>query len=271
MSILGLPSLGTVGRAITRRRGTGFRRDEHARAMNYVEIDALGLGVVGLSGTVSVRQFAGEVLDQGPTNSCTANAILDAERTTLHALYGVQAPLGSRLLAYFFGRKSDGFHTVDEGAMPYSVLQAIAEYGICPESVWPFKTANVNRQPPVRAIWDARGRRGIRKSYRVYSRGDDRISAVRAAIASRRAFTLDIPVDDSFAYGREMFYDWDKRGPVRGYHLVEGVSVREDGALEIKNSYGTDWGLGQGYAWLSVEFLLNASSVLVHDPMEPAT
>lgn len=258
--------LGGFVRSLRGRRGLGYRPDGRDLPKAR-DIDALGLA--GAEATEIILQ-TGPVLDQGSTNSCVAQAICDAELTTLRNRYGVaNAPLGSRRFAYWLGRKRDGLQAIDNGSRPSQVLQALIEHGLPPESQMAWDTWYINQSPSFAALWDARNRRGIRGYYKVYDHGDARWQAIRAALQSGRAVVFGVEVDAAFIEPVGPFLvRWAARGERVGRHMMQIVGTDPaDRSYLVKNSYGSGWRAG-GFARLDEEYIDVASDVIVVDPQE---
>jgi hypothetical protein len=270
MPPLGLPQIRTLVDTALGRPGFGYVPDlSDARVEDFRR---LGL-TAPFAGSISLEQHCGPVLNQGGTNSCVANAMLDAELTTLRGRYGVKAELGSRLMLYYLARAKDGWQKLDGGSRPAQALRAIAEYGIAPESAWPFATMNVNRKPPVKALFDARERRGLRGSYKIYDLGEDRVRAIRAALTSRRALVFGVEVCERFVQPQGDFtIEWAARGKPVGRHMMQVVGLRDSSAgpqILVKNSWGTGWRAG-GYATLDRGYIDAGTDWICIDPEEPA-
>lgn len=217
-----------------------------------------------------------DVLDQLGANSCVANAIMRAERSTLIGRHGLDprsVPLGSRLHVYFFARYVLGMHALDDGCYPSVAIQQMAARGVPPEEAWPYSMAAVNRQPGVKSRWDGAERRGVRGTYLVYEQGPARLERIRSAHASGRSVTLTLPVYTDMMRGFSPLLRWPLRGStLYGYHHVElGGTVHSAGQWWglCANSWGQGFGAGGFFAVDETYLLEQASSVCVVDPEEP--
>jgi len=280
VALFGLPSVGTFRRALGRKRAFGWIPDErHPRGeRNVAEFDKLGLSsaraVTATSGYRSLAVYGGPNPLQPPTNSCVLHLMASAERRTLHARYGVRGELGSRLAPYFWTRWKDGLHRFDDGCYPSTAVEVYAENGVVLESAWPFDWRKVNVKPPASVVWDARQRRGVRGTYRIYDRGDALFEALAAAHHAGISVGFGFEVGSDLAEGNEEWrFEWGDRGGFQGRHMVELVALAYvDGQLwgQIANWWPW-WGLGSsdtegGYAWLDQEYLEHASDWTLVDP-----
>jgi hypothetical protein len=262
---------GTIVRSAIGRVGFGYLPDRDVAEDRVRDFQTVSLGMA--VGDVSLAQHCGTVLNQGATSSCVAHAILDAELTTLKARYGLKAELGSRNTFYFLARSRDGMQGTDRGCRPSAALQALEKYGIGPESAWPFVLANLNKQPPWRVLWDARGRRGVRGTYKIHETGDRRVEAIRSALKSGRALAFGVSIDQAFTEKRGPgTIQWSVGGKTVGRHMMEVVGLRYiDGSdhILVKNSWGTGWRDG-GYAWLDRGYIDAGTDWVCVDPEGPA-
>ena len=76
------------------------------------------------------------VVDQGPLGSCTACAL------TSLVSYCMPSLIGSRLFLYYNERSKEGTVKTDSGASIRDGVLSLMNYGICPESSWPYNIAD---------------------------------------------------------------------------------------------------------------------------------
>jgi hypothetical protein len=250
------------------KRGTGLladRRGDLDRALRFERLDLIGAPT--LSAGRSLEAYCPPAYDQGATGSCVAQALVLAEQVGLSGYYGRKTLRASRLFAYYMGRLRDASGTdeiSDHGSRPLSVLYAIADHGLPPESSYPWDLSRLNRQPTASARWDARQRAQWGESYLIHDHGEDRLAAVRRAINSRLPVCLDVYARPLLRYSSGIVpYE---RGEPDHYVLVIGYREGRDGTeLQIQNSWGARWGQS-GRAWLSARVAMDARSPIVHLP-----
>jgi hypothetical protein len=268
-------SLSTLLRTWSGTRGTGCRAEIVKRPLPDFDRLVLPAAIVVRGAFISDPSLALHLPDwaplhQGATGSCVSQFWCLGEVLTMAARYGVLSPLPSRRAAYYWARQREGGTVVDDGCRPSSLLLGVAEQGLPPETSFPWSVARINQRPPLSARWDAHDHVDQRGSFQIYaSRLDDRIAAVRAAVASGRAFGLSIPVGDTFDGCRDAaVVPWPTESTIRGYHMLTGLSCSADGVVHVVNSWGSGFG-ASGQAWLAPEYLARTSSLVVVDPEEP--
>lgn len=250
------------------RRGTGLladRRGDLDRALRFERLDIVGAPTL-LEGR-TLEAFCPPAYDQGASGSCVAQALVLAEQVGLLGHHGRRSERASRLFAYYMGRLRDASSAdeiTDYGSRPLSVLYAIADHGLPPESSYPWDLRLLNRQPPASARWDARQRAQWGESYLIHDHGEDRLAAIRRAINSRLPVCLDVYTRPLLRYSSGVVpYE---RGEPDHYVLVIGYREAERGLeLQIQNSWGSRWGQA-GRAWISARVAMDARSPIVHLP-----
>lgn len=81
------------------------------------------------------------VYDQGNLGSCTAQAFCAAYQYIKPQLQG------ARLFLYYNTRQIEGTVPYDSGATLYGTVKSITEYGVSPESNWPYVIKNFRVKP----------------------------------------------------------------------------------------------------------------------------
>lgn len=185
-----------------------------------------------------LAERVGAIEDQGPTNSCTANALVSiCEMIAPGQDY-------SRLFNYYLSRELfKGLVDGDNGSSPRHALRAAQKFGMALESVWPFDTSALNTRPSDAAFADALTR-PIGGYYRISEISDDRIRATKHALAS------GYPVHYSFFVSQDFIRLRDDDiarsvtlggGATGTMHAVALIGYDQD-SFYCENSWGTGWG-----------------------------
>src|SRR5579872_6267789 len=108
--------------------------------------------VIALPSHVDLRPLCPPVYDQGPFNSCTANA-LAADIEFVKMKQG-QDDTGtpSRMDLYEQSRKRAGRFPDDGGAAIADGVACCQDAGVCPETDWPYTAKALNQAPTERVL-----------------------------------------------------------------------------------------------------------------------
>ena len=239
-------------------RALGYRRDP-VDGRDW-SIGRLGLAL-SVPASASLRGHVDAVLDQGPTQSCVANAWAQALRIGDH-IDGQRSPaLGSVLFLYYNARAWHDDEDTDAGTYLRTCAQGLVRFGRAPDRIWPFDVARVNTRPSwkaYRAAFDLRGPRGY---YRIPN-GD--LASVRSAVAAGKPVVFGMSVDLAFLYDDGPLVIGDAEGPSVGGHAMCVVGYEGDN-FEIVNSWGTGW-RDRGFARLTASRLATATDLWAVDP-----
>lgn len=203
-----------------------------------------------------LRAMCSRVEDQAELGSCTANASTSAMEF-LYRKQGKDHPEFSRLFLYYATRVwiAKGEATDDCGAMIRDVMKALAKFGTCVETAWPYNLDDYHIEPSEAAKKDAQTHQII-KYYRLKG-----LAGLKACLASGYPAVGGFSVPNSF-----MQEEVTKTGlavyptpedELRGGHAV--LFVGYDDVLRrliFQNSWGTAWG-DQGFGYLPYEFVVN--------------
>lgn len=218
---------------------------------------------------VDLRARFSPIEDQGQLGSCTANAAVALVEYYERRASGKHID-ASRLFVYKVTRNLLGW-TGDTGAYIRSAMGALVLFGAPPERYWPYdgRPAGQNEQldaePSSFCYAFAADFKAI-KYLRLDPNGASPsrvLQNVKDYIASGLPAMFGFPVYDEFmsppASGHVAFPT--QSSTLYGGHAIVACGYDDDlqigtdrGALLIRNSWGTGWGLG-GYAWMSYRYV----------------
>jgi C1A family cysteine protease len=216
--------------------------------------------ISALPSTVSWREYAGVVEDQGmrPTSAAHACAALiqHFERRATGRLLRL-----SRLFVHQTACRLAGC-SIDSPVSLRATLKAIAQFGAPPEEHWPYDEEHFSRRPDAFAHGFQRQSRGLRY-VRLDTRGttgDETLARLKTLLALGSCFVLGFPIVRGLDGEPEIPFP-TRADRVVGGHSVVAVGyddkrrIRSDkGALLVRNSWGPQWGDG-GFGWLPYAYV----------------
>jgi len=194
----------------------------------------------------------GAMRDQGEYGSCVGfagAAVKDChERIVTSPLY-----------LYKKCKEQDGIPKT-EGTYPRIAMAALKNSGICPEADFPYSMMNWPTMPQVPAKAEAAAAEYKIGAYARVSTLDE----VKQSVYRDGPVLGALLVCDSFVDANDGFIpipgENGQRDYIRGGHAITVVGFNDDlthgkhkGYLEVKNSWGTDWGQ-DGYCWIPYDF-----------------
>ena len=196
------------------------------------------------------------VYDQGETSSCTANAIGAAIQYN-RIKEKLQDFVPSRLFIYFLERDFEGDINQDGGAEIKDGIKMVSQYGVCPETEWPFEVANLTVRPTDACYADAK-----KNLVTLYERVDQNLVQLKTILAGGEPIVFGITVYDSFESDAvastgvvPMPLPSEKSQGGHAILLVGYDDARN--AFLFRNSWADSWGLG-GYAWIPYDYVTNS-------------
>ncbi len=229
-----------------------------------------------LPDSADLRQWCSPVEDQGKIGSCTAHAAVSIVEYFERRAFGNHLD-ASRLFVYKATRNLLHY-TGDTGAFLRSAMAALALFGVPPEEYWPYNTTDFDKEPPGFCYALARNYQAI-SYYRLDTPGmakDALLAAIKknlaAGLPAMFGFTVYASYTQSAQTGKIPFPA--KNEKTVGGHAIAAVgyddsitirntaggSPETKGALLIRNSWGTGWGMN-GYGWLPYEYVMNGLAV----------
>jgi C1A family cysteine protease len=238
---------------------------------------------VKLPNSVDLRAWCSPIEDQGSLGSCTANAGVGLLEYFERKAFGKHID-ASRLFLYKATR--DLLHwTGDTGAFLRKTMEAMVLFGVLPEEYWPYKPFDVigpqpmfDTEPPAFCYAFAQNYQAI-SYYRYDPPGtpkDVLLNRIKTNLAANLppmfGFTVYSSYSQAATTGKIPFPTPGER--ILGGHAVDAVGyddnmkikntnpggVETTGALLIRNSWGTGWGIS-GYGWLPYEYVLKGLAI----------
>ena len=218
-----------------------------------------------------LRAWCSPIENQGSLGSCTANAGVGMLEYFERRAFGKHID-GSRLFLYKVTRGLLHW-TGDTGAFLRTTMGALVLFGVPPEEYWPYVEADYENEPTGFCYAFAQNYQAI-NYYRLDPPGTlapkllDQIKAnLAAGLPSMFGFTVYSSYTQDGTTGKIPYPTAGEK--IVGGHAIVAVGYDDNmkikntnagaketkGALLIRNSWGTGWGMA-GYGWLPYEYVL---------------
>ncbi|MDT8302074.1 MAG: C1 family peptidase [Sedimentisphaerales bacterium] len=230
---------------------------------------------VSIPNSKDLRQWCSPIENQGSLGSCTANAGVGLVEYCERRAFNKHID-ASRLFLYKATRNFLHWKG-DTGAFLRTTMGAMAIFGVPPEEYWPYIIANYDKEPLAFCYAFAQAYQAIQ-----YFRLDPpntpkdlllkRIKClISANLPSMFGFTVFSSIKQANDDGKIPFPCPGEK--ILGGHAIVAVGfndevriknticgLKTEGALLIRNSWGTGWG-EKGYGWLPYEYVLKGLAV----------
>jgi C1A family cysteine protease len=203
------------------------------------------------------------VRSQRGLESCTAIAISDAvgwefRRREPHGARELFEP--SPLFVYYNARKRAGEEMLNTPVRPSDAMAAVQEYGICPESAWPYSPMRYRNRPPVHAYKAARAHAGL-----TFEQLEQDERALKDSLSEGAPFFLclrlfpsnceDFDRGETALTGRLALPRPDE-APIRNHAMLAVGYDDASSVFVLRNSFGRGWGR-EGHLFLPYEYVLD--------------
>lgn len=194
--------------------------------------------------------------NQGNLGSCGPNSLAgDIVFAAFRQQKLASCPMPSRLFIYYNARVLMGTVNEDSGVYNRDLMKAIAQYGWCDESLWPYDVAKFRVKPPA-AAYDQASKRKISQ----YLSVAQDLNTIKSCLAGGDTFIFGFSV-----YSSMLTSQVDQTGDIpmpsnrdslEGGHDVDIVGYDDaTQKFKIRNSWG-NWGKN-GYGTIPYAYALN--------------
>jgi C1A family cysteine protease len=197
------------------------------------------------------------IYDQGTTSSCVAQTVAAAFQYSRIA-QSLPNWIPSRLFIYWNAREYDGSTNVDGGSQIRDGVKSVAQYGVCPESRWPFIGSPITARPNDNAYDDA-----LHAKATQYYSVEQKLVNILSCLKHRLPVLFGSNIYQAFE-GTEVASTGlvpmpsDTERAIGGHAQLIVGWIPKDQLFIVRNSWGERWG-DKGYCYMPRDYILNPS------------
>jgi hypothetical protein len=199
---------------------------------------------------IDLRSQCPRIYDQGNMGSCSANA-----GCLFYSMISHQPDFeGSRMFLYYNSREREGHVSDDKGAVVFTAVACLRDFGLCSESNWDYSKDRLYTKPGENLYQLAE----MHKLKTVKYLERDRVSLLNC-LESGKPFLFGFNLGKDFRkrVGRTGTYFKESDTSFLGSHCVCCVGYSQEAhAFLVANSWGDKWGF-KGYFLMSETLMLD--------------
>jgi len=230
---------------------SNLRRDPDHGTHPQLQTDTYG--PEDLPANVDLRPHCPPIVNQGQTESCTANALAGAYGYLEGRIAGKQVAV-SRLFIFYNERMVEHTTDKDVGAYISDGVKVLKNYGACAEQTWPFDVKAVETKPHGKAYEEGKGHEVDQAATVAID-----LHAMRHCLAEGYPFVFGLEID-GFKPDAKGFMTRPAAGAKLGGHAMCAVGYDDTKKVFIvRNSWGTDFG-DKGYCYVPYDWMTDPKS-----------
>lgn len=214
------------------------------------------------SNSVDISLRFSEIRDQGSQGACLAFSLVSVYEYFLRR-GGVQPPRLSEQFLYYTARERAGNTDKDLGLTINDAAAALAETGICTDSLCPYNPDGYNIKPSESAYADAAERK-VRRIVNV----DKNIETIKSAIEDGYPVVGSFTLFDSFTKQMSGFVPVPSEEEVKSLsddenrnHAMVICGYNDSQRLfKVRNSWGTSWG-NAGWCYIPYDYITTPKAI----------
>jgi len=230
---------------------SGWRHDiPDGRDINYVPPPGV---LAALPSKVDMTNSFPPVYYQGSIKDCTANAIAGAFQYEM-IKKGEAAFKPSVLFIYYNQRVMQNTVDFDSGASLRDGIYSVKRWGVCEETLWPYRIPGVTKKP-LELCYTAASKYKVISYYHL----DQNIDQLKGCLADGHPFVFGFSVYSSFKETDRLIIapiPLNTEKKIFGHAAVAVGYDDSDKNFIVRNSWGNSWG-DQGYFKMPYGYLLD--------------
>ena len=228
------------------------KSDKHLFTLTKSKIDARDHYVVAIPTPVSYDDSQNfTVRNQGNVGDCGSFASVNCLEEQ-NILKSYKWPMQLSELFHYWNVRQPAYGNnfpADTGQCGRDAMRVLYNIGVCPEKLWPYVEANVNKKPDLFCDSFAR-------FWKIFEYAQcETIGQIKTAKSQDRSVWLGIPVQESILSNKGEVIKWNYGVVPIGGHGMAVVGY-DDNKRVIKcvNQWGADWG-ENGFCYIDYDYI----------------